>query len=74
MRSRHGFLSPFELAKVHASLGDADEAFRQIEEAVRLSDPSVIFVNVVSLFDPLHTDPRFRNLLRRLRLPPATTR
>jgi serine/threonine protein kinase/tetratricopeptide (TPR) repeat protein len=61
---------------IHAQLGDADEAFRLLEEA--LDDPSwrlfvlqrnlLFYLKVGPWFDPIRDHPRFEGLLRRLEM------
>jgi len=61
---------------IHAQLGEIDEAFRLLEEA--LDDTSwrmfflwrslVFYIKVAPWFDPLRADPRFDGLLRRLNM------
>jgi len=57
-------------AGAYAALGDNDEAFRllmkQIEEHAL---PGLFFIKVTPYFDSLHSDPRWRELLRRMNLP-----
>jgi hypothetical protein len=58
----------FGLALVHAGLGEMDQAFRRLEEAIELRAPLVIVVKVDPRFDLLHKDARFGNLLRKMNL------
>ncbi len=66
--SKQRYVSPVDLATVYAGLGDRDAAFEWLEHAYRertmrvqeLPDP---------MFDSLHIDPRYRDLMRRLGLP-----
>ena len=52
------------------ALGDKDEAFRFLEAAVEdRSSGSISAINRLPLWDPLRSDPRFQNLLRRMNLP-----
>ncbi len=49
---------------LHGALGEKDEAFKWLEEARRAHDPGVFFLRVMPLYDPLHLDPRFKEMLR----------
>ncbi len=56
------------VAWVNAALGDKDEAFAWLEKAVREREGSVYRLKVEPLIDPLRSDPRFTELLRRIGL------
>ena len=59
---------PYQLARVHASLGDVDEALAWLERAAEIRDAALPWANVEPLFDPLRKEPRFRELIRRMGL------
>lgn len=68
---------PVILAGTYVTLGDKDRAFYWLEEAYKhhdihsLSlDSNLAWINVDPRFDPLRSDPRFKDLLRRMGLPP----
>jgi TolB-like protein/tetratricopeptide (TPR) repeat protein len=67
---RQHYLPGFNLAAAYAALGEKDEAFRWLETAY--GDRSALIVNLRQdfRFDPLRSDPRFQDLLRRMNLPP----
>jgi hypothetical protein len=52
-----------------ATLGDQDKAFRWLEQAYQAHDENMILLKVMPTFDPVRDDPRFRDLLRRMRFP-----
>ena len=54
----------------HAGLGEVDEAFRWLEQGFAERAAFMDGVKVTPAFDPLHTDPRWVSLLRRMGLDP----
>jgi TolB-like protein/DNA-binding winged helix-turn-helix (wHTH) protein/Flp pilus assembly protein TadD len=69
LRKRSGLGSPFvaEIAMVYTALGDKDQAMAWLEKGYQERfNPGVL---VRPCFDPLRSDPRFRNLVRRIGLP-----
>ena len=56
-------------AKGCAQLGDADAAFALLERAYRDRDPELRFLVSEPGLRPLHSDPRFAELARRMKLP-----
>ncbi|HEY3204735.1 MAG TPA: protein kinase [Thermoanaerobaculia bacterium] len=59
-----------ELAILYAGLGDRDRAFACLEKAYAERSGAVPGLKVYPEFEPLRSDPRFADLLRRLGLPP----
>jgi TolB-like protein/Tfp pilus assembly protein PilF len=68
-RSRKSYVSPYSLAVVAVGLGDRDSAFDWLEQAYNLRSEALPFVRVDPRLKPLHSEPRFRSLIRRLDLP-----
>jgi|HubBroStandDraft_6_1064221.scaffolds.fasta_scaffold01069_10 TolB-like protein/DNA-binding winged helix-turn-helix (wHTH) protein/Tfp pilus assembly protein PilF len=66
------YVSPFDTAAVFVGLGDKDEATFYLEKAYRERDSRLPFLAVDGWFEPLHSDPRFVDLCRRLGLPAVT--
>lgn len=63
------YAPPFHVAMSYVGLGDADEAFRWLERAYEEQDPWLsVDSNVAQAFEPLRSDPRFTQLVRRLGL------
>lgn len=65
------YLAADEIAAVYAALGDKEKAFQWLERAYREHSASIYDVGVLRTFLPLHSDPRFVDLLRRIGLDPA---
>jgi serine/threonine-protein kinase len=68
-RGRTGYVSPFDLATVYVGLNLPDEAFRALEEAYAGRAYGLVFMAVDPRFDPIRSDPRYRDLIRRVGLP-----
>jgi hypothetical protein len=54
-----------------AFTGDKDETMKYLEASYRMHDPDLIFIQNEPLFDFLHSDPRYRALVKKIGLPPA---
>jgi TolB-like protein/DNA-binding winged helix-turn-helix (wHTH) protein/Flp pilus assembly protein TadD len=65
-RSNPGYSNASEIAVIYASLGDADQAMTWLEKGYdERFNPGVL---LRPGFDPLRSDPRFQNLVRRIGL------
>jgi len=50
-------------------LGDKDRAFEWLEKAYEERAGRLVYLKVEHAFDPLRSDPRFGDLVRRLKFP-----
>ena len=64
-----GLNAGLDLAGLYAALGDKDEAFRLLLKNTEVRYGLGIYVKVDPPLDPLHSDPRWPELLRRMNLP-----
>jgi len=60
------------IALVLAGLGEKDQAFARLEQAYQAHDGSLILLRVNPLLDPLRSDARFPDLVRRVFTPAAS--
>jgi hypothetical protein len=58
------------IAATYTALGEKEEAFRFLEQSYSEHAVEITFLKVAPEFDPLRSDPRFQDLLRRTGLPP----
>jgi tetratricopeptide (TPR) repeat protein len=69
--SKHEYVSAVWRAKIYAGLEEKDKAFQWLEKAYEdRSIVSVGFIKTNPMFDPLRSDPRCADLLRRTNLQP----
>ena len=70
-QTKRGHVSPLVIAESYAQLGQRDEAFAWLEKAY---DERTVWtaedLRCGPKLDPLRSDPRFRDLLRRMNFPP----
>jgi len=59
------FFSPVVIAEVYVALGDKKQAIYWLEKAFSESDSNLSGLHIVPGFDPLRSDPRFTELLRK---------
>jgi tetratricopeptide (TPR) repeat protein len=63
----HGTEAFVQIASAHAYRGESDSAFAWLERARAARDPGLAELRVEPLLRPLHGDPRWSALLKRLR-------
>jgi hypothetical protein len=67
--------TPGNLAKLYTILGDEDRAFYWLEQGIEQremvgTDGGAYPVKGNPIYDSLRSDPRYKDLVRRMRLPP----
>ena len=66
---KRGYSSAFGIAELYADLGDKDEAFRWLQAAYQERDVGLIALKTNFLLDPIRSDARFADLVRKVGLP-----
>jgi tetratricopeptide (TPR) repeat protein len=66
--SKHKYFPALYTARIYADLGEKDKAFEWLEESFQ--ERYIFNAKVNPGFDPLRSDPRFADLLRRMSLQP----
>jgi TolB-like protein/DNA-binding winged helix-turn-helix (wHTH) protein/Tfp pilus assembly protein PilF len=59
------YVTPAALANVYIGLGDKEQAFVWLEKAYQERSYEIAYLKVLPILDPLRSDPRFDELLRR---------
>jgi tetratricopeptide (TPR) repeat protein len=65
--SKQRYVSAYHIALVYAALKDKEHTFEWLEKAFQERADYLAFVNVEPRFDDFHSDPRFADLLRRMK-------
>jgi DNA-binding winged helix-turn-helix (wHTH) protein/TolB-like protein/Flp pilus assembly protein TadD len=68
--SKQRYIPPFNFAVVYIGLGEKNEAFKWLDKAYKERSQLLTGLKVDPLFDSLHSDPRFTDLLQRMNLAP----
>ena len=61
----------YEIALVYAGLGEKDEAFAWLEKSFAVRDKGLTYLKIDPCLDPLRSDSRFPDLVKRVGLPPG---
>jgi hypothetical protein len=69
-RAKQEYVTPYGMARIYAALGEDDKALHWLEKSYRERATGMVFLKVDPRFDPLRSDPRFQDLLRRMNFPP----
>ncbi|PWT81870.1 MAG: hypothetical protein C5B58_09175 [Acidobacteria bacterium] len=70
--SRRSYVSPWWFSVIYSGLGDKEQVFVWLEKAYQGREHDLAFANAWPVFDRLHSDPRYQDLIRRVGL--STTR
>jgi TolB-like protein/Flp pilus assembly protein TadD len=60
----------YEVDLVYAGLSEKDQALEWLEKAYDAHDKGMLYSKIDPCLDPLHSDPRYQDLLRRMNFPP----
>jgi TolB-like protein/Tfp pilus assembly protein PilF len=69
MMERRPELFAYTRAAYHAALGEKDKAFAELDKSYENREPYLIRLKVDPRLDPLRSDPRFAELMRKVGLP-----
>ena len=67
-RSRTAYVPSWQIGTLYTRAGRKDEALEWLKKAYEAHDPNMPYLAVDPIFDILRDDPRFQDLLRRMRL------
>ena len=68
-RAKQSYVSPFDIALIYTALGQKDSALTWMTKAVAERSTWLVYSKWEPRLDPLRSDPRFQDLLRRIGLP-----
>jgi len=68
--SKQRYVTPLDIAFVYAGLNQKDQAIEWLEKAYEERSCNLVYIKIDPRLDPLHSDPRFQDLLRRMNFPP----
>jgi TolB-like protein/Tfp pilus assembly protein PilF len=68
--SNRKYVSSFNIALIYVGLNDVDQAFQWLEKAYRERSDLLVYLKVDARVDKIRSDARFKDLLKRLDLPP----
>lgn len=66
--SQAQYVSPYFIALIHTALGETDQAFEWLDKAIENHDEWLLWLGVEPKLDPLRSDPRFADALKRVGL------
>jgi serine/threonine protein kinase/Tfp pilus assembly protein PilF len=69
-RAGSAYVSPYTLAVAYVNLGQKGQALQWLEKAYRERCEDLVWLKNDPQMDPLRSDPRFQDLLRRMNFPP----
>lgn len=67
--AKRKYVPPFFIATIYIGLGEKNQAFDWLEKAYQERHPHLVQLKVQPVYDPIRSDPRFANLVRRVGLP-----
>ena len=61
--------APYDLAMAYAGVGDTEQAMKWLEASYQQHDWEMVQLPMFRVWDPVRSDPRFQELLHRLKFP-----
>jgi TolB-like protein len=69
MKKEFGAVANYQYAQIRSQLGQKDQAFTELDNALATSDPGLISLKVDPFLDPIRADPRYAHLIAKLDFP-----
>ena len=70
-RARKQYVASLDIASQYAYLGDKENTLKFLEAAFNERSPWIVFMQNEPLYDFLHAEPRYQELVKKIGLPPA---
>jgi hypothetical protein len=70
-KSKISYVSPVDLALRYAQLDDREKTLASLEEGYRQHSPDLLWIQCDPAYDFLHSDERYRAIIKGIGLPPA---
>ncbi len=67
-RSKQEYVSPIIFAGLYFALEENDQGFDWLERAYKVRDPILAFLRANPIYDPVRSDPRFTDMLKKIGL------
>jgi len=67
--AKERYVSPLDLARLHAQLGEREQAFTLLGDALAERSPSLVLLKADRAWDPIRDDPRFARLVAAVGIP-----
>jgi hypothetical protein len=67
-KSHEEYIGPFWIAVLYAGLGENDQALTWLEKSCEQKDGILVYLDVIPIFEHLHSDTRFINILTQMGL------
>jgi adenylate cyclase len=67
-RSKTSYVTPWQIGTLYTRAGMNKEALDWLEKAYEAHDPNMPYISVDPIFDGLRNEPRFQDILRRMKL------
>lgn len=65
-QSKQTYVAPWQIAAVHAGLGERDKAFELLEKSYKERDHWLTYLKTSPIVDNLRSDPRFKAMLKKM--------
>ncbi len=66
--SKHRYVSSYSIAEGYMRMNERNKALQWLEKAYEDHDSGLVSIAVEPMLDPLRSDPRFRSILKRMKL------
>jgi tetratricopeptide (TPR) repeat protein len=70
-RATHEYVPQMDMADIYALLGEREGTLRSMENGFKDHHPRIVFIQATPWFDFVHSDERYRAIVRQVGLPPT---